>query len=122
MSFTCQEHAKKLSATANAIVCHHYILSVSPYVSINNLHKEVMNTLNENSFVEEIMGVGSTSNPSSWSQSLSCLFSATSLNHFINNRVDTIQQGLFDLGKDIVVYVDPGRFIFSININTQAVY
>lgn len=109
MSFTCEDHARQLSDVSNAIVCHHYILSISPYISINNLHKDVMNTLNDNSFLEEIMGVEGN-HQNSAVRTVNCLFSARALDTFHDNRIDTITNCLTYLDRDLVVYIDPGKF------------
>ena len=108
MSFSCQDHAQKLSKVSNATVCHHYILSISPFMSISKIHKDVMNTLNDNSFIEEIMGVDSKTSTSA-TKSLNCLFSAKALDRFSDVRVDTINTNIKYLGHNLVVYIDPGN-------------
>lgn len=109
MSFTCQEHARQLATVKNATVCHHYVLAISPYVSVDTLQKDVMNTLNENSFVEEIMGVANEGAYNAATRDVNCLFSSDALNKFYDFRVDTINGGRKYLGKDLVLYIDPGK-------------
>lgn len=68
-----------------------------------------MNTLNDNSFLEEIMGVEGN-HQNSAVRTVNCLFSARALDTFHDNRIDTITNCLTYLDRDLVVYIDPGKF------------
>ena len=71
-----------------------------------------MNALNPNSFLDEVMGIDYKTTNNTNYLSKTSLFSKLNLHDFLTIRINTISSELQQLGKDLVVYIDPGKYCY----------
>ena len=135
---SCEADSAKMMSLSDAIACDHFYLSMPPYVYSDTLQKRVMNSLRDNMFATEQMGITKGCNDpilpgnnqniidtlkdphtrKTFVIDANCILDASVIHgmRFYTTSIDTFSY-INDLSTTLVMYVDPA---YTANENASA--